>query len=204
MLKVTIQGSTFSVPQNWSEVSVRQYDEMCTNAEHLTPSRLLSILTGIDYITLQNADCGEFMLNVFPALTELHSAPDFKTIERKDSITINGISLPVIKDPGKERIGQKLLLTSVLGDGENVKMHEVIPYVVAVYYAPKLHPDGIWDETHVEKVREWVLDMSILEAVAESNFFLTGYMRDLNKSLSYTRRKPKRTKSVPELKSLTH
>lgn len=184
MLQVKIENEVFTIPEKWAEVTVRQYDQMCRYADDLNYARLLSILTGIEYDTLNNYDCNQFVVNVFPVLEYAEKVPDFKTLKRAETITIGGRVLPIIKDPSKERIGQKLLMTSVLGNGENIKLYEVIPFIVANYYAPKLHPENKWDEQHVQEVKEQVMGMPILDAVAEANFFLIGYIQGLKRNQS--------------------
>jgi len=177
MLTLNIEGIEYPIPGDWEEVTVAQFNQMTQHVDNLNPVRVLSILTGLDYNELNNYDCSGFSTSVLPALGYLQEVPELHKAPRKEAITIGGRKVPVIKDPGRERIGQKLLMTSILlpQDGKERRISEVVDQIVANYYAPKLHPEGRWDDEHVEAIRGEVQDMPIMEAMPEVNFLLIGF-----------------------------
>lgn len=189
MIEIKLEGTPYQIPNSWDEVTVRQYDELSRHAEKPNPVRVLSVLTGLDYDTLNNFDCGGFEVNVMPALSFLGSPFELSTLPRKTHIKIRGVAIPVITDPGRERIGQKLLMTTLLSpEGELTKtIPEIMADVVANYYAPKIHPDGKWVEEHVAEIRSDIYESLVVDIVPECNFFLLGYIKDLK-----TRRSPMR------------
>jgi len=177
MLTLTIEGNDHPIPGSWEEVTVEQFDEMTRHVDNLNPVRLLAILTGLDYDQLNNFDCSGFETGVLPALAYISEVPDFSRMKRSEVLDIGGRKVPIIKEPGKERIGQKLLMTSIMmpQQGKDKRISEIVDQIVANYYAPKLHPEGRWDDVHVEAIRGEVRRMPIAQAMPEVNFFLTGF-----------------------------
>lgn len=189
MLTLTIEGVDYPIPGSWDEVTVEQFDEMTRHVDNLNPVRLLAILTGLDYDELNNFDCSGFSTAVLPGLGFITEVPDFSKVERGTHLDIGGRTVPVIKDPGRERIGQKLLMTSIMlpQQGKERRISEIVDHIVANYYAPKLHPEGRWDDEHVEAIRGEVRRMPIMQAMPEVNFFLHGFGYASKSKPSYTK-----------------
>ena len=179
MIPIKIDNNEFEIPGSWDEVTVRQFHEMVQAGDDLGPVRILSIFTGIDYDTLNNFDCTGFVENVLPLLGFIKEPIELTKLPRKKFIHLSGKEIPVIENPAKETIGQKLLLQELLGklEDNSESITSVMADVVANYYAPKLRDSGIWFEDHVNEVAKDVWQMPITEAAPEVNFFLLGYMR---------------------------
>src|SRR5688572_23595934 len=118
MIDIQIEKVIFSIPGSWDEVTVKQYSEMVKYAGDIDPVRMLSILTELDYDSLNNMDCSGFFEKVLPALIWTREPMDIATLPRKKEITIDGKPVKVIEYPGKESIGQKLKMTNDLTAAE--------------------------------------------------------------------------------------
>lgn len=181
MIEIKIEGKPFKIPGGMEEVTVKQYHEMVMNSEDLNPVRVLSIFTGLSYDAINNFDCTGFVENVLPALSWLKEPVDVAKLPRKEFITIDGKNIPVIQDPGKERIGQKLRMTQIVASikGSVNEVPGIIPPIVANYYAPYLDEKGEWKEKHVEEVEQKIWHLPFFDVAPECGFFLTGYIKSL-------------------------
>lgn len=178
MLEVKIAGKAHNIATSIADLTVRQAYDMQTYAGSLTRERMLSILSGIPYDVLLNFDCSQIDEKLFYFLPlfqqDLSTA---KNAERGKSITIGGKKIATIKDPTIKRLGQKLRMEMVMDDGMEKNLPDIllIPKVVAIYYAPELHEEKKYNEEHVAKVEEIVMEMNFVEAYVETAFFLRGW-----------------------------
>lgn len=179
MIEIKIEGKKFQIPGGMEEVTVKQYHEMTMNAEDLNPVRVLSILTGLQYDAINNFDCTGFVENVLPALNWLKDPVDIGKLPRREFITIGAKQIAVIKDPGKERVGQKLRMTQIVNaiKGTVNEVPGIIPSIVANYYAPYIHEKGIWEENHVDEVEKMIWHVPLFEVAPECGFFLSGWIK---------------------------
>ncbi len=179
MITIQIKSQQYQIPTKWNEVTVGQYLAITNNAENLNGVVLLSIFTGIDYDTLTNFPCDEFDIKVVPEMEWMGEPFNPKNFLRPSEITIGSTTIKTIKDAGKERFGQKLFMQQLVAKAIEINANHVslIAPVLANYYAPYLHKDNKWVEEHLSEVEMLVLQMPIVVAYPEADFFLSGYLK---------------------------
>jgi predicted secreted protein len=184
MVTIKINNYEYPIPTKWEEVTLRQYIELATYIYDINHIRMLSIMTGLDYDVLCNFPCDDFQLKVIPEMNFLSEELDVLSIKRASKLHIGDFIFDVIRDPSKERLGQKLFMQQITESAVQNKLphHTLIAPVIANYYAPFVHPDKKWEEQHIKEFEQLVLDMPLMEAYPEADFFLTGY-------LTYSRKK---------------
>lgn len=191
MIEISLNKNKYHIPGSWQEVTVQQYIQIMEHSGELNPLRMLAIFTGIDYDTLNNFEY-EGTEKLFVFFDFLREPFDLDKLKRAETITIGGINVPVIQNPGRERVGQKLRMTGIIGQVENSpqKIPLIIPPIIANYYAPYLHGGGQWIESQLPEVEEQVKKMPIVQAAPEAYFFLTGYIKGSKKRQRHTRLNP--------------
>lgn len=179
MLYIQITDKEYKIPTTWDEVTLRQYRDLMLNANGMNHIRLLSIFTGLSYDVLCNLPCDDFLIKAVPLMDFLSQEFNPFHCARKKKITIGNVELPTISDPSKERFGQKLYMQQLVTTAITSKANHImlVAPTIACYYAPLLHKDKKWDESHVKDVEKIVDDMLVMEAFPEADFFLHGYMR---------------------------
>lgn len=175
---IQINDYKYEIPASWEEVTLEQYIDLDLYREELSPIRLLSILTRLNFDILSNLPCDEFILKVMPMLNWIGENYDVFASRRKREIQIGNYLFDTIIDVGKERLGQKLYMQQLVNNGikNNVNHCLLIAPVVANYYAPYIHPDKKWNESHIKEFEKMVMKMPMVDAYAEANFFLNGYI----------------------------
>jgi hypothetical protein len=103
------------------------------------------------------------------------------TARRQTKIKIGKYTVETIIDVMGERLGQKLMMQRMVNDAikNNAKYSTLIAPVLACYYAPHLHPEKKFSESHVKEVEQLILKMPVEQAYPEANFFLRGYLKPL-------------------------
>lgn len=180
MERITIQINDYKyeIPSSWEQVTLEQYIDLDLYREELSPIRLLSILTRLNYDILSNLPCDEFILKVMPELKWIGENYDVFASKRKREIQIGNYLFDTIIDVGKERLGQKLYMQQLVNNAikNNLNHCLLIAPVVANYYAPYVHPEKKWNESHIKDFESMVMKMPMVDAYAEANFFLNGYI----------------------------
>jgi hypothetical protein len=178
MVTIQINKHTYEIPTNWLEVTLRQYIELATYIGDINHIRLLSIFTGIEYEVLCNFPCDDFAIKVMPEMEFLNEEIDVTTIKRASKLHIGAYEFEPIYDPSKERLGQKLFMQQITENAvtQQLPHYSLVAPVIANYYAPFVHPQKKWDEKHIKDFEQFVLDMPLIEAYPEANFFLTGWL----------------------------
>jgi hypothetical protein len=179
MLYVQITDKEYKIPTKWEEVTLAQYRELVLNANGMNHIRLLSIFTGLSYDVLCNLPCDDFLLKAVPDMEFLSQEFNPFHCARKKRITIGKYEIETIRDPSKERFGQKLYMQQLVTSAIAGKANHItlVAPTIACYYAPLLHKEKKWDESHVKEVENVVDNMLVVEAFPEADFFLHGYMR---------------------------
>lgn len=177
-IKIQINDYTYDIPASWDQVTLEQYIDLDLYRDELSPIRLLSILTRLNYDVLSNLPCDEFILKVMPKLEWIGENYDVFSAKRKREIQIGNYLFDTIIDVGKERLGQKLYMQQLVNNAmkNNLNHCLLIAPVVANYYAPFVHPDKKWNEQHIKDFEKMVMKMPMVDAYAEANFFLSGYI----------------------------
>lgn len=184
MIDILINETPFKVPTKWSEITVRQYRELnrhkdeIAKADNFANARMISIFTGINFDTLMNFDCSKWSTDILPALKWIEKDIDLFSVKRADKIKIGSKEIETIKDPKRERLGQKLYVEQILEKAiaEQTHISEIVAPVVACYYAPKMNDANEWKLETVEAMQELVLDSTVVTMIPETSFFLIGYI----------------------------
>lgn len=175
-IPITISKVPCELPATWEHVTVGQFRDIVRHSEKLNPVRLLSIFTGIDYDILSNVDCSGFD-NIFLMMDFIGTSPNPEEWKRSKVIHLGGKELEPIKSIEKEKIGQKIIAQQVINDAaiNQLSKIEIVSKLVACYYCPKLNANGLWIESEYEALQSEVDKMSVVEAYAEANFFLSKW-----------------------------
>lgn len=136
------------LPQKWEEVTTGQYMQMVTHSSDLNPIRMLSILIGIDYDTLQQMDSENMDLSVLNMMSFIGQDIDFKSLPVADKLIIGEKEIDVPKDIKRETLGQKLMMQTFLNSLAERKapIIEVIPFAIATYLSP-----GYYEQPYDDK-----------------------------------------------------
>lgn len=188
MVEIKIEKVPYSLPTVWSEITLSQYRQMVQHKMDLSAERLLSILTGIDYETLLNFDASQFKSEeIFGKMTFVNKQFDPLKEPRQKVLNFGGREVPVIDDPRKERLGQKLRLQQIMARSIKNKLDfpEIAAEVLATYYAPYLNVNNSWKEEEVINLIPIIESMPVEHVLPEADFFLRGYiLRSRKRSVS--------------------
>jgi len=178
MVTIKINDYEYDIPTSWNEVTLRQYIELATYIEDINHIRLLSIFTGIDYDVLANFPCDDFQIKVIPEMDFLQEELNVLAIKRAKVLHIGNYEFEPILDPSKERLGQKLFMQQITENAvaNHYPHFSLVAPIIANYYAPFVHPQKKWEEKHIKEFEQLVLDMPMVEAYPEADFFLSGYL----------------------------
>lgn len=187
MVTIKINQTEYDIPTDWKEITLRQYIELATYIDDVSHIRLLSIFTGIDFDILANFPCDEFKIEVMPEMNFLQEEIDVLLLQRKKQVKIGEHLFDVILDPSNERLGQKLFMQQIVDTAitNNLPHHTLVAPVIANYYAPYIHPQKKWEEKHIKEFEQLVLNMPMVDAYPEANFFLRGYIRYSTKKVEH-------------------
>ena len=185
MVTIKINKHTYDIPTKWDEVKLRQYIDLVTYSENLSHIRILSIFTGLDYDLLCNAPCDDFLLKVIPEMDFIGTDLNVFALPRKKKITIGKYVFDTILEPNKETLGQKLHQEQIVNNAvdNSLPHYTLIAPTVANYYARFINAEKKWVENDVKAFEKLVLEMPLVEAYPEANFFLNGYLRYIPKKV---------------------
>ena len=177
MVEITINKLPYKIPMSWREVTVRQFRDIVRHSVDLNPVRLLSIFTDIDYDELNNYDCSGFD-KILAVMDFIGTDSNPENWKRGETITIEGVKIPVIKSIENEKIGQKIMVQNIVNEAvaNQKNKSEIISSIVACYYCTKLNANGRWIESEYLKLIETIDNSSVVEAYAEMNFFLSKWL----------------------------
>lgn len=179
MTPIKINGHSYQVPASFDEVTVRQFMAMVNEGENLNFLRLLAIFTGIDPDVLANVDDDAVQNNAPGLFNFLANIPDVSKLPRQKEINIRGKAYPIITEPGKQRLGQKLILQQLVGEATDRTngMADIIARVVANYYAP-IVTGGKWSESEYLQLSVEFEQYPVNVIYPEAAFFLSGYKHE--------------------------
>jgi hypothetical protein len=179
MITIEINKHQYEIPTQWNEVTLKQYIEISENVDELNHVRLLSILTGIEFDTLNNFPCDAFQELAIPEMNWIGEPFKPQHHIRPTSIKLGGKEIKTIQDVGQERFGQKLFMQQLVNKGiaESISHVNLVAPVLACYYAPFLHPEKKWVESHVKEVEQMIYNLPVYDAWSEADFFLSGYIK---------------------------
>src|SRR5205085_6111925 len=123
-LSILINKVSFQIAENIGELTTWQYMEMNRHRDNLNIVRLLSVLTGIDYDVLQNANCEEF----YPIVSLLNFNADespLSELKIKESITIGGKECQIKTNIEAETFGQKVFAQEYLNQAADEKIDRI-------------------------------------------------------------------------------
>lgn len=179
MINLIINDHTYKVPSTWEEVTLGQWVALAGAGDNLNHIKLLSIFTNLSEDVLANLPCDAVKTDLIPEMDFIRQPIDLMTIPRPGVLELNGKTISVITDPGRERFGQKLFIQQLVTAAleREAGYWELVAPTIACYYAPFLHPDNKWDDRHVKAVEPYVYDMPVTVAYPEAIFFLNGYLK---------------------------
>ena len=159
--KETIRGK---VPDKFNELTVKQWSYLRPN---VTDTELMSILTGIDKIKIENSkvDLTEIVKIVYEGI--LQAPEDFNNLEKKP-IYILGKKIKFPKNLNFTTFGQKAMATNAITECEDLR--EIVSDLIAIYAQPSI--DGQFDSTKVERVKNEVDNMPLILCWPWAVFFL--------------------------------
>lgn len=204
MIPVRIGSISAQLPASWDEVTLGHYIEMAKHSDDLSIIRLLSILSGVNYVVLLNVNAETFDERVIDHMNFIREPIDVHSLPEVESLAINGKTYP-LPDPGKCTIGQKLALQSQIRIGQDMNtLHaDLVATAVAIYMQPLI--DGTpFDDERIDSIREMVLQLPLKQVYPAGSFFLHGSVKYLKLSgTPYSQGTQPMRKSRPELPSFS-
>lgn len=156
MISVKINDQKMTLPDKWEEVTTGQYMQMVQHSNDLNPIRMLSILLGMNYDTLQQTDSENIDLSILNMMSFIGHDVDFKALPVVDRLTIGEKEIEVPKDIRRETLGQKLMMQTFLNSLAERKapIIEVIPFAIATYLSP-----GYYEQPYDDKRAEQLIPL---------------------------------------------
>lgn len=185
MIAASLLNTKISIPDKWSEVTVKQYLLLLEYNERLNPVRMLSIFSGIDYETLMNFDCRLFETGILPAMNFIKDTSLFKTLKLPEVVTIGEKELVVPSDIRSETFGQKVMLQMKINEinDASIGMATLIPFTVSTYLSPAYY--GMkYDDKRAEELIPLIYKMPITEAYPVAYFFLNRWAKSSKTKLA--------------------
>lgn len=182
MIAITINKVLFTIAENIGELTTYQYCELNKHRNDLNIIRMLSILTGIDYSVLNNADCSQFE----PILSLVKfdaNENQLSELQVGETVTINDKVCNINQDLGTETFGQKVFAQQVVTNlvEEKIDKIEAIIKVAAIYLQPQY--DGKeFDDKRANELDQVLQDLPITHVYPVGNFFLSKYVRLLKEN----------------------
>lgn len=182
MIPIKIDSISAQLPTSWDEVTLGQYIEMAKHSDELSIIRLLSILSGVDYLVLMNVNSETFDDRIVDHMGFIREPINVHELPAVESLTINGKSYP-LPDPAKCTIGQKLGLESQIRIGQDMNtLHaDLVATAVAIYMQPLIDAAPYNDE-RIEPIRNMVLQLPLKQVYPAGSFFLNGWVKFLKLS----------------------
>lgn len=184
MIAVKINDQKMSLPDKWDEVTTRQYMEMVKYSSDLNPIRMLSILLGMDYDTLQQCDADQMDISAMNIMTFIGEPIDFKALPVVDKLTIGEKQVDVPKDIRRETLGQKLMMQTFLNELAQRKapIIEVIPFAIATYLSPGYY-EKPYDDKRAEQLLPMIENCPVMITHPLGYFFLNRWRMYVQKNL---------------------
>lgn len=176
MIPIKLMGATYQIPGSWDEVTVGQFLRLMENREEAAgnPALVLSILSGIDYALLLNADPKQIEGNVLSRLTFLGKDVGLEKFMRPKTVNVGGKVYNVPTDLKAETWGQKITAQMLINQAatDNAPLISIAADLVAVYLQPEI--DGPkFDDKKTKQVAQLILQTGRLcEIWPVAAFFL--------------------------------
>ncbi len=179
MVKFKIDGTKYTCPQRWDEVTLRQFQEL-KHWDGKDFIKLLSIVTGIDYYTLfntKNFDVDDYLL---PYLEFLKKPFDEKSTASIKEIKIDDKYYPVPTDLKAYSFGQKIAACQAIEEAQKEgDVYDSLGMVVAIYMQPIVTGKEYSQEAAKEFCLNVVNNCSITQSYRVGNFFLNSFLKSL-------------------------
>jgi hypothetical protein len=173
MIPVKMLGKVYEIPGGWDEVTCRQFIELLECKEISNPALVLSILAGIEYRILMNANPKEIEANVLSRLTFLGQDVGLESFILPETVTVNGAAYSFPKNLRAETWGQKITAQMLINEASTTKapLIKIAAEMVAIYLQPII--DGpTFDDKKIKVVAEMVKDSKLCEVYPVAAFFL--------------------------------
>lgn len=207
MIPFSIGNVKMNLPSSWEEITTKQMIEIKkTGSEDFCS--LLSILTGVDYKTIYNADISEFTVDQLSAGLEwMKTSPDFINLDKPETLTIGGKTMAVVNNLSVKTLGQKIFFEQkifpfVKAEGDVVVSidPEAIPIALAIYFQP-LYTGHKFNPDEIDSMVALCGEVPVTQAFPVANFFLKKYF-DYESSKKSSISIPKMTTSQPDFQTL--
>lgn len=179
MIHLKIKGySVPPIPDKWEEVTVKQYVEMSNH--DLTPLRLLSIFTGIDYELISNCEAKGFDPTIMSMMKFIEKGIDFDSLKMPETLTVDGKECAIPKTLMRETLGQKFRSLHLIDEASQKKSSIVnlISEIVAIYLHPYYYEtpsDKRYDDKLSDQMIPLIDNCKIVDVYPVAYFFLTAY-----------------------------
>lgn len=185
MIPIKINDINTLIPTNWHEVTISQFIELLKADKFI---KKLSILTGIDYHDIMNADDVDLDQKLLPFLDYLTKPTDYEAWKVPEYISTSvypgARKIKVPKDLDMETFGQKITYQQMeqaeinkqrtLNPGEDMDFTTLIIPVLAVYFQPLYHEEKFNDDK-VDDFMEVVAKIPCDEAWPTAFFLFRKY-----------------------------
>lgn len=176
MIPIKLLGISYQLPERWDEVTVRQFIGLMDRSKDIAgnPALILSILSGIDYDVLMNADPRQIEGDILAHLTFLGNDVGLESFEKSETIEINGTRYVVPTDLQNETWGQKITAQMIINEAAAKKMPliSIASELVAVYLQPVIN-GPFFDDKKMKPIADQIRNTSkISEVWPVAAFFL--------------------------------
>ncbi len=174
MVKLKIEGKTYKMASDWSEVTIKQYVEIQQiikgedKSELIRLVKFISVLSGVELDLLMNINLEDFQQIDISWLLE-PIKPQIKNI-----IVIDGKRYGMIKDMKKLSLGEYVDLDHLITDVDN-NLHKVCAILcrLIVQEDGELYIIEKYDGNNIEeRAKLFYEKMNIVQLSSVTNFFL--------------------------------
>lgn len=183
MIPVTIKGQKLELANRWEDVTIHQYRQLYLFRKELNPARVLSILSGINYIEILNYRMDAFEKDIMPLLTFIGKDIDLDKLMLPTGFHWRGnIWMPLKRSLRSETWGQKIVLQQRINQAveKAEPMLDLLSYAMAMYYQPEIDGPLFDDKKAVALIKEFE-QCKVVEIYPIACFFLRKYVRSLRK-----------------------
>ncbi len=190
---VTNKGKqAVSVPDSWAEISFEQFLLIENSWDRKDPVHLFSIITGIDFETLQESQDDYIEETLYRLVSFVFAnTPDWDNLTPPKKIMINGRIIAVPSDIGAGTLGQKVMLNTALSTVKDVS--QLMIEALCIYLQPLYH--GKYDQNKFNEFKQVLMKAPVLDCYAIARFFLLNPINLMKiRQSNFLKPKPMKTK----------
>ena len=205
MKTLTINGTPYSFPEEWTEVTYQQYLRLVKRAGRLDTIGVIAAITGIDYDELFELEVevidSEILID---AVSGLAHPPDWESLPIPETLKVGAKTIRVPKSIRREPLGPKIVTQEALAHAESVgePYHMAGAKIVAAYLYKDYYPEhnkehGITEE-NLQELEALVQQLPVVEVLPVVNFYVRRWATSLLTKKSIVRSLPTPIKSQQE------